>query len=162
MFRELIYTYADAERADKSRAIVPACTALETLTWSILVVTENWLSGDKHPGGDRGVYEKLSAAERLRQLLCWAGISPEVPADFPSLPQNPGTDWDGPQVVTWVRNRVVHPDRHHQLTEELATHAWLLAMWYTELVILKLCDYGGHFRDRLDGEKVKRVPWATD
>ncbi len=162
MFRELIYTYTDAERADKRRAIVPACTALETLAWSILVVSEKWLTGDKHPEGGRGGYEKLSAADRLRLLLSWAGISTEIPTDLPSLSQNPGTNWDGPQVATWVRNRVVHPDKHDQLTEELATHAWLLAMWYTELVILKLCDYGGYFRDRLDGEKVKRVPWATD
>ena len=40
VLRVLTYTYTDAERLDTDRAIVPACTALETLGWSILVVQE--------------------------------------------------------------------------------------------------------------------------
>ena len=56
---------------------------------------------------------------------------------------------------------MVHPDRRDQLENGMAREAWLLAMWYTELVILKLFSYDGYFRDRLDAEEIKRVPWVT-
>ena len=49
LFRELVYTYTDSERHSKERAIVAVCTALETLSWAILVVQEKWLTGDKYP-----------------------------------------------------------------------------------------------------------------
>ena len=162
VFRGLIFTYTDAERMDQSRAIVPACTALETLAWAILVVKEKWLTGDKHPGGSG--YEKLTAADHLRLLLRWAGLPAETPSSLSELTRKvkqSGGNWDGPQMVTWVRNRVVHPDRRDQLENEIATEAWLLAMWYMELVTLRLLAYDGYFRDRLDDGKIKRVPWAT-
>ena len=56
----------------------------------------------------------------------------------------------------------MHPDRHDQLVEGIAAESWLLAMWYTELVVLKLLDYDGYYRDRLDGGKIKRVPWVAE
>ena len=164
VFRGLIFTYTDAERMDESRAIVPACTALETLAWAILVVKERWLTGDRQPGGGEGGYERLTAADHLRLLLHWASLPTEIPAFLCQLTQKAkqgGGNWDGPQIVTWVRNRVVHPDRRDQLDDEIASESWLLAMWYTELVILKLLDYNGYFRNRLDSEEIKRVPWAT-
>ena len=40
MLYELVYTYTDAERLDKEKAIVPERTALETLGGEILVVQE--------------------------------------------------------------------------------------------------------------------------
>lgn len=162
VFRELIYTYTDAERIDERRGIVPACTALETLGWAILVVTERWLTGDRQPAGGRGGYERLTAADQLRLLLRWAGLTTELPQSLSRLKQKAvSNNWDGPQVVTWVRNRVVHPDRHDQLVDGIAAESWLLAMWYTELVILKLLGYDGYFRDRLDGGQIKRVPWVA-
>ena len=164
VFRELIFTYTDAERMAPSRAIVPACTALETLGWAVLVEMEGWLTGDRPPEGGGSGYDRLTAADRLRLLLCWAGLSTEVPASLPKLRQKvQGRDnWDGPQIVTWARNRVVHPDRRAQMGDGIAAESWLLAMWYTELIILKLLDYDGYFRDRLDNEEIKRVPWATE
>ena len=163
VFRELIYTYTDAERIDERRGIVPACTALETLGWAILVVTERWLTGERQPDGGRGGYERLTAADQMRLLLRWAGITTEVPGTLSRLTQKAASNsWDGPQVVTWVRNRVVHPDRHDQLVDGIAAESWLLAMWYTELAVLKLLNYDGYYRDRLDGGKIKRVPWVAE
>lgn len=163
VFRGLVLTYMDAERMDQSRAIVPACTALETLAWAILVEKENWLTGNRQPGGGRSGYDSLTAADRLRLLLRWAGLPTEVPASLPKLwKEVQGRDKkDGPQIVTWVRNHVVHPDRRDQLENGMAREAWLLAMCYTELVILRLLSYDGYFRDRLDAEEIKRVPWVT-
>lgn len=165
VFRELVYTYADAERSDKERAIVPACTALETLGWSILVVQEKWLTGDRHPDRGRGGYERLTAADRLRLLLRWAGVTPEIPAHLSKLQAKAADNngkMDGSDLITWTRNRVVHPDKHDQLPDGLAPESWMLAMWYAELIILKLLGYDGYFRNRLNGEAVERVPWAVD
>ena len=163
VFRGLIYTYTDAERIDERRGIVPACTALETLCWAILVVTEKWLTGDRQPDGGRSGYDRLTAADQIRLLLRWVGITTEIPGALLKLMQKAeSSNWDGPQVVTWVRNRVVHPDRRDQLVDGIAAEAWLMAMWYTELVILKLLGYDGYYRDRLDDGKIKRVPWVTE
>ena len=164
LFRELVYTYTDAERHDKERAIVPACTALETLGWSILVVQERWLTGDRHPDRGRGGYERLTAADRLRLLLKWAGLTTEIPAHMTNMHAK-AAEVDGrrdsPELITWTRNRVVHPDKHDQLPDGLAAESWKVAMWYTELIILKLLGYDGYYRNKLNSEAVERVPWAT-
>ena len=162
LFRELIYTYTDAERLAKERAIVPACTALETLGWAILVVQEKWLTGDRHPDRGQGGYERLTATDRLRLLLNWAGLATAVPASLAKMlgKSKASGNWDSANLITWTRNRVVHPDRHGQLIEGLASETWMVAMWYTELIILKLLGYDGYFRNRLNQEAVERVPWA--
>ena len=163
VLRELVYTYTDAERFDVDRAIVPACTALETLGWAILVVHAGWLTGDRNPDRGRGGYERLTAADRLRLLCRWAGLDTEVPRSLPALvgkAAGSGT-WDSASLITWTRNRVVHPDKHDQLTDGLAAEAWLLAMWYTEMIALRLLDYDGYFRNRLNSECVDRVPWCA-
>ena len=165
VFRELVYTYADAERFDKERAIVPACTALETLGWSILVVQEGWLTGDRHPDRGRGGYERLTAADRLRLLLRWAGLTPGIPAHLSKMQAKAADNngkMDSADLITWTRNRVVHPDKHDQLPDGLAPESWMISMWYAELIILKLLGYDGYFRNRLNGEAVERVPWAAD
>ena len=163
VLRTLTYTYTDAERLDVNRAIVPAWTALETLGWSVLVVQEGWLTADGHPDRGRGGYEKLTAAERLRLLLKWAGLPNEVPGSLQKLraKANDNDQWNSANVIAWTRNRVVHPDKHDQLTDGLSAEAWLLAMWFTELMILKVLGYDGYFRNRLSDEAVERVPWAN-
>ena len=163
VFRELIYTYTDAERIDERRGVVPACTALETLGWAILVVTERWLTGGRQSDGGMSGYDSLTAADQMRLLLRWAGLPTETPVALSRLRQKAvSSNWDCPQVVTWVRNRVVHPDRRDQLVDGIADEAWLMAMWYTELVMLKLLGYDGYYRDRLDDGEIKRVPWVAE
>ena len=163
VLRGLVYTYTDAERMDESRGIVPACTALETLCWAILVETERWLTGGRATDGGENEFDKLTLAGKIRLLLRWAGISTEIPKTLPKLSQEAkGRNWDGPQVAIWVRNRVVHPDRRDQLADEIAIESLRLALWYTELVVLKLLGYDGYYRDRLDTGGIKRVPWATE
>ena len=163
VLRGLVYTYTDAERMDESRGIVPACTALETLCWAILVETERWLTGGRSTDGGDNEYDKLTAAGQIRLLLRWAGISTEIPSTLPKLSQEAKSrNWDGPQVVVWVRNRVVHPDRSAQLDYGISAESLHVAMWYTELVVLKLLGYDGYFRDRLDAGRIKRVPWVAE
>ena len=163
MLRGLVYTYTDAERMDESRGVVPACTALETVCWAILVETERWPTGGRSTDGGENEYDKLTAAGQLRLLLRWAGISTEIPSTLPKLSQKgTSTNWDGPQVVVWVRNRVVHPHRRDQLVDGISAESLHLAMWYTELAVLKLFGYDGYFRDRLDAGGIKRVPWVVE
>ena len=163
VLRGSVYTYTDAERMDESRGVVPACTALETLCWAILVETEGWLTGGRSSDGGENEFDKLTAAGQIRLLLRWAGIPTGLPGGLSELSQKArSSNWDGPQVVVWVRNRVGHPDRHDQLTDGIATESLRLAMWYAELVILKLLGYDGYFRDRLDSGGIKKVPWATE
>ena len=166
IFRQVIFSYTDAERAGDSRGIVPACTALETLGWAILVIKEGWLTGDRPKAvgrSGRGAYEKLLAEDRLRLLLHWAGIPIGVPASILKMKMKKKTSSteDGPEIVTWARNRAVHPDKHDQLSADLAGEAWATAMRYTELVMLRLLGYKGHFRDRLDSGKIRIVPWEN-
>lgn len=160
MLRNVIYSYNDAERADESRSIVPAYTALDTLAWSILVISEGWLTG-----GRNGGYERLDGADRLRLLLKWSDLSTSVPESllFASR-KSIAEQCDGPQIVSWVRNRTVHPDKKDQLTTEIATEASVLAMSYIDLIALNLLEYDGYYRDRLAhtsrSDYIKRVPWA--
>lgn len=162
VLRGLVYTYTDAERMDESRGVTPACTALETLCWAILVETEKWLTGGRATDGGENEYDKLTAAGQMRLLLRWASISTEIPPTLPKLSQKAASDnWDGPQAVVWVRNRVVHPDRRDQLVDGIAAESLRLAMWYAELVVLRLLAYDGYFRDRLDSGAIKKVPWAA-
>lgn len=164
VFREVIFSYTDAERMEQTRAIVPVCTALETLGWAILVEMEGWLTGANSLRGVRSGYERLAAADRLRLLLHWAGLPIQVPESLPKLwhEAKGHGNWDGPQIVYWTRNLVVHPDTRARLSNGVAVETWLLAMWYAELIVLKLLNYEGYFKDRLDSEEIKRVPWATE
>ena len=57
---------------------------------------------------------------------------------------------------------MVHPDRRDQLTDRIAMESLRLPLWYAELVILKLLDYDGYLRDRLDAGRIKKVPWMTE
>ena len=163
LLRELVYTYTDAETHDKERAVVSACTALEMLDWSILVVQEKWLTGYRHPDRGRGAYERLTAADRLRLLLKWAGLSTEIPGHMSKMlsraAQSNG-NVDTAELISWTRNRVVHPDKHDQLADGMAAESCVVAIWYTELVMLELLGYEGYYRNRLNKEVVERVPWA--
>ena len=161
MFRELVLTYTDANRTVAPRVIVPAATALETLTWAVLVVQEQRLAGDKHPAAGRPKYENLAADERLRRLLTWAGLPTRAhSAAISPKPQHMLTE-DNPKFITWTRNRVVHPDKQDQLSGGLAAKVGLVAQWYVELLLLKLLDYDGYYRNKLDGQKIEPVPWGT-
>ena len=120
MLRELVLTYTDAGRTDGARVIVHAATALETLTWAVLVVQEQQLAGEKHPAPGLPQYERLGADERLRRLLGWAGLPTHAHSATGSPKPQDLPNADSPKLITWTRNRVVHPDKHDQLPSGLA------------------------------------------
>jgi hypothetical protein len=117
--------------------------------------------------------EMLNATDRLRQLLLWAGIPTALPNGFPELPnraQRLGrVSADGPASVIEVRNRLVHPPKTGVQHPEWPTNgeqreAWTLALWYLELVILRVLEYDGEYASRLQRMgwvgTTEPVPWV--
>ena len=108
-------------------------------------------------------------------MLTGAQISTEIDAEL--LPvtasfaaeerQRQGKVLDGPDVVTQIRNRLVHPrgaqERVYRL-EGLVAEVWRLTRHYLALLILHSLGYQGSYRDlRKTGGwagDVGDVPWS--
>ena len=152
------YATANRLRAGFAFGLATGFMALESLTWMILVRRESWLDPDG--------YGKLTAADRLRLLLKWASIPLEVPPYLGLLEAMAlNQKMEGPEVLSWIRNRIVHPDKKDQLEYGPVRDAWKLSLWYLELLLLRLFDYEGPYRSRADspqsiGES-RLVPWAV-
>jgi hypothetical protein len=80
---------------------------------------------------------------------------------------NENKDIDGADVVTWVRNRLVHPQESQERVyglDGLTRDTWLLARHYLVLLILNSLGYSGSYRDltRIRGwvGDVTVVPWT--
>jgi hypothetical protein len=147
--------------------------ALEYLAWVTYV-----LSGNR----SRKKYGDATAEDHLRELLQAASIPTKIPSDLvamqkrarairraerkkqPTQPRKPLPD--GPQVLTWLRNRLVHPKDAGEpyRIEDLVSDAWRLVTEYGELLLLHRIGYKGKYRPKTDnGEWVESVPvpWAT-
>ena len=155
--RWLIGAYTSANSGlESDSGIMTACAALEALAWVVLVRRERWLT--------KGGYDKLNAADRLLLLLRWARIPDDTLPRIPEL-RNKASEINGsgPEALTWVRNRIVHPDRKQQLKGDgIKGAAYLLGLWYLELVLLRLFNYQGAYSDRLSRRftgDVEPVPW---
>ena len=66
-----------------------------------------------------------------------------------------------PEVIYWVRNRIVHPDKKDELTTDLKIETSTLAISLLELVMLHLFRYEGQYIDRIDWE-TKSIPWLNN
>lgn len=148
---------------------------LEMLAWLVFV--------DDRTIVDANEFDKLSAASKLQMLLAHCGIPFEIPAGLSTLTkiateqQNKnGKEVTGPQLVTKVRNTIIHPNEKNRkiLAEWEATYsveigairweAQQLFKWYITLVLLNLIGYSGKYANRLTPRKigdVEMVPWAT-
>ena len=123
-----------------------------------------------------------AATWHLQELLQAAGISTKVRPDLVAMRsrarqirrverrKNPAQQRkplpDGPEVLTWLRNRLVHPKDAGEpyRIDDLVSDAWRLATEYGELLLLHRIGYGGKYLPRTDkvGEWVNSVPvpWA--
>jgi hypothetical protein len=141
-----------------------ACTGLELLGWGVLQ-RHQWLTRDG--------LGRLRASGLVRLLLQWAGIPVELPDQFGALAGRRGRlgqmDLAGPELIFDVRNSLVHPPKRIEEPEwpdrnELF-EAWLLAMWYLELAVLRLLGYEGRYLSRLQQGgwvfDTQAVPWST-
>ncbi|WDV32437.1 hypothetical protein OIM90_17430 [Streptomyces sp. AD16] len=146
--------------------IIMGTAGLEHLMWESLVL--NGVLAKQQ-------YKQRPAHELLRKVLLSAQIPVDInPHLLPAAAQyaadvkrDENKDIDGADIVTWVRNRLVHPQESQEPVyrlDGLTRDAWLLARHYLVLLILYSLGYKGSYRDltRIRGwvGDVAEVPWA--
>ncbi|HET6256648.1 MAG TPA: hypothetical protein VFE32_21415 [Puia sp.] len=139
--------------------------ALELLSSRILYEKEFILSHAEK--GDR-----VTASSKINILLTWAGIPNGIPAHALELVEfaKGKTLNTGPEVITQIRNAIVHPDlrnrvKHRKMELGLKKQALDLALQYVELILLRLFRYTGQFHSRFSDHPIQefrreRVPWV--
>jgi len=139
--------------------VMLAQAAIEYLAWVTYVLE----------GGRRKKDQNDKHAEDvLRELLDVAGISSAVPAELAALTGlvTGVPNADGPRVLTWLRNRLVHPKDAGEpyRIEGAVLQAWQLSISYLELLLLHRLDYRGMYLPRYPpggwSHDSQRVPWA--
>jgi hypothetical protein len=147
--------------------IVNGTAGIEHLKWQTLVLDR---------GMPRNEYKRLDGHKTLRDLLGESGIdtaidsalSPAIAEFVAEQVARQNVDaLDGPDVVTQIRNRLVHPKESQDLVykhDGLVAEVWLLTRHYLNLLILHSLGYRGVYRDlrRKTGwaSEVTPVPWT--
>jgi len=143
--------------------IFSAFPAIENVSWETFV-----LSGlvPKKEFEDSKVWP---TARRLRELLERAQIPVDVDEKrLPALHQLATEKGGGPEAITWVRNRLIHPkDLHDRLytRESLVVEAWQQSREYICLSLLHAIGYTGGYLSALPSQgwlgSPAPVPWAA-
>jgi hypothetical protein len=139
--------------------IVMALVALEMLAWVHVVESERLHSDDD--------FRDISAAGKIRALLSSLGIPFSTPNQLASIPGVPAREvFDGPGLVTWVRNKIVHATAKNRtklnaLSGRPEFHrCGRLAIEYLELALLAVLRHEGHYWSRTE-QKTLPVPWNS-
>ncbi|WP_030730202.1 hypothetical protein [Streptomyces sp. NRRL F-2890] len=159
-----------ADRGFVEQRIMIGAAGLEHVMWENLKLTGRLTEAEY---GNTRVWP---AHRKLRTVLENAGISLNAEAEY--LPaaatfaaeQQASRDQpvDGADIVTRVRNRLVHPKEDQEPVyriKGLVTDIWLLTRHYLALLILHSIGYCGSYHDlsRTSGwvGETKPVPWAS-
>jgi len=158
---------ATNDRGFLEQRIMTAAAGLEHIMWQTLVrgglmTEEHYLGHEKYQG------KRLKAHDKLRIVLEAAQIPVDIDASLlPAIARfavaertRQGRRLDGADIVTQIRNQLVHPKDALETIYEfqgLLTEVWLLARHYLVLLILQNLGYRGTYRDlrKLEG-------WAGD
>jgi len=127
-------------------SVVLAQAGLELLAWR-RITAEMRLS-------EKG-RSNLDTADQLRLLLSGTELTLDIPVELLELSK---AKLPGPVAVTRARNAVVHPIDNSGLTKEQTVEAQSLALWYFEMLLLRMIGYNGEYWDRL-GKENRIVPW---
>jgi hypothetical protein len=154
------------DRGFVEQRVMMGAAGLEHIMWQTLVLQD---------GMSESQYREKDAHELLRRVLTDARIPTDIDAGL--LPVTArfaaeetlrqGKVLDGPDVVTQIRNRLVHPrgaqERVYRL-DGLVAEVWLLTRHYLVLLILHSLRYQASYRDlrRVRGwvGEVGTVPWT--
>ena len=138
----------DAYHSSVEGAIVLQQAALEMLAWTLLVEDRKALT--------ISAAKKLNADGRLRRLFRECRIPLDIPSELAALKSAPNVPpgLDGPGTTIKIRNALAHTtqEKHGMVFGEdpqYLVEAWSLGQWYLDLVLLWLCDYKGHYVNRL-------------
>ncbi|MFB9372308.1 hypothetical protein [Kitasatospora albolonga] len=159
---------ATVDRGFVEQRITSAAAGLEHIMWQNLVLSGKLTKQE---------YESRAwpAARLLRKALAEAKIPVDIPDDLlPTVDRYVkkrrslyGENLDCPDVVTRMRNRIVHPKEDQAELYELeglVTEVWLAARHYLTLLILNSVGYRGIYRDlrKISGwvGDVGTVPWS--
>ena len=122
--------------------VILAQTALESLAYKIV--------------GEKKREEKTG--EWLGRMLKNNGIDVKIPdsccglKELSNAQKVSGNDdiWDGPRVLTEIRNDLVHSHKKYgHISAEAQMDAQKLGCWYIELIMLKKFEYHGRYKNRL-------------
>ncbi|HEX4809948.1 MAG TPA: hypothetical protein VH325_13505 [Bryobacteraceae bacterium] len=146
--RTIIETYAQANHHEPSLkgSIFLGQAALESLAWVVLVEQGRIL----RPDG----LKALRAADQIGLLLHELQIPRNIPPHFTALEKfGSHAKLNGPEALTEVRNKIIHaePGMKRSVTAAVLDEAWLLAMHYVELSLLRICDYKDIYYNRCKG-----------
>jgi hypothetical protein len=135
--------------------IVMSAAGLEVVAWAALVAVDGWVP--------RKVAANAEAADLLRMLLMQMQLDLAIPDAAASATQEcrrRKQTWDGPELVTKVRNETTHSKNlADSLPDDVRNEAAAMSQMYLELALLWVFDYQGSYRDRLT-YRTQRVPWA--
>ncbi|MBM0201952.1 hypothetical protein JNW90_01625 [Micromonospora sp. STR1s_5] len=124
--------------------IFAAFPAIENLSWETFVLT------GLVPSREFEDSKSWPTARRLRELLLRAQIPIDIEEErLPALYQLAvEKGLDGPEAVTWVRNRLIHPKAPHErlyTRETLVVEAWQQSREYLCLLLLHSIGYAGGY-----------------
>ncbi|GAB2331386.1 hypothetical protein STREPTOSP366_65350 [Streptomyces variabilis] len=159
---------AIADRGFVEQRIMSGAAGLEHVMWQELVLSGRLTEAEY-------TSRAWPAHRKLRVVLRDAGVDLGVHEDrllaaaaFATQQQVDGDrSADGADIVTRVRNRLVHPKETQEpvyAVKGLVTETWLLTRHYLALLVLHSIGYRGSYQDlsrtnRWVGE-TKPVPWA--
>lgn len=159
---------AITDRGFVEQRIMIGAAGLEHMMWQEFVLSGRLTETEFKSG-------RWPAHRKLRTVLTDAGVELEVYEDrlpaaatFAARQQVDGDrQADSADVVTRVRNRLVHPKEIQEpvySVKGLVTETWLLTRHYLSLLVLRSIGYRGAYQDlsrtnRWVGE-TERVPWA--
>jgi hypothetical protein len=153
------------DRGFMEQRVTIGAAGLEHLMWQTLVLTDRLTKPE---------CKSTHAYKMLRTLLTEANIPTTIDADVlpaaaafaAAAEHTQGHRLDGAEVVTQIRNRLVHPEGTQDAvygTEGLVRDVWLLTRNYLALLILHSLGYVGAYRNltRVTGHpEIGKVPWA--
>jgi hypothetical protein len=167
LWRQLVFAItATNDKGFVEQRIAIGATGIEHFTWQALVLSQSM---------SKSAYNGMGAYRRLLKVLTDAHIPVDV--DENQLPitarfiieerlkQN--SIADSAEVVTQVRNSLVHPkgaqEKVYRL-DRLVVEAWLVTRHYLVLLILHSLGYRGAYRDLREvsgwaGSHISNVPW---
>ena len=145
--RRSIDWYLNSNESAMHVGIILTQAALERLSFQIL---------------ERPKKRKEPPGKFIREAMGRLNLEAQIPPHCPELEElRRVNNWDnGPHALVEIRDDLVHPEnRHGWISLSTNYEARNLGQWYIELMLLKLFDYQGSYRNRLTQE-LETVPWA--